>query len=61
MAMMPNQRTVTLKLPCGIACKLLLLLTATVQADPDRYHHYQPIHDLIKRQLDEHDKKVMPS
>lgn len=57
MEMMPNQRTVTLKLPRGVVCKLLIGLTAITQNNPERGTHYQAIHALIKSQLEAHDAK----
>lgn len=57
MAMMPNQRTVTLKIPRGLVCKLLIALTALTQARPESGTHYQALHALIRSQLDAHDQK----
>ena len=58
MAMMPNQRTVTLKLTRGEVCKLLIGLTAISQNNPaDRVARYQAIHTKIKAQLQQHDEK----
>lgn len=57
MAMMPNQRTVTLKLTRGEVCKLLIALTALTQARPESGTHYQALHALIRSQLDAQDQK----
>lgn len=57
MAVMPNQRTVTLKIPRGLVCKLLIALTALTQARPESSTHYQALHALIRSQLDAHDQK----
>lgn len=57
MEVMPNQRTVTLKLTRGEVCKLLIGLAALTQARPESGTHYQAIHALIRSQLDAHDAK----
>lgn len=58
MEVMPNQRTVTLKLTRGEVCKLLIGLTAITQNNPaDRVARYQALHTKIKAQLEAHDQK----
>lgn len=57
MEVMPNQRTVTLKLTRGEVCKLLILLCGAVTDDPDRRMHCRAIHAKIRAQLDAHDEK----
>lgn len=57
MEMNPNQRTVTLKIPRGLVCKILIGLTAITQARPESTMQYQAIHALIKSQLEAHDQK----
>lgn len=57
MEVMPNQRTVTLKIPRGLVCKLLIGLNALTQARPESCTHYQLLHTMIKKQLDAHDAK----
>lgn len=57
MEVVPNQRTVTLKIPRGLVCKLLIALTALTQARPESSTHYQALHALIRSQLDAHDQK----
>lgn len=58
MEVVPNQRTVTLKLTRGEVCKLMIGLTAITQNNPaDRVARYQALHTKIKAQLEAHDKK----
>lgn len=57
MEVMPNQRTVTLKIPRGQVCKILIGLTALTQARPESCSQYLAIHALIKSQLEAHDQK----
>ena len=58
MGLMLNQRTVTLKIPRGLVCKLLIGLTAITQNNPaDRVARYQALHTKIKAQLEAHDQK----
>ena len=57
MEVMPNQRTVTLKLTRGEVCKLLILLCGAVTDDPDRRMHCRAIHAKIRAQLEANDQK----
>jgi hypothetical protein len=52
-----NMRTVTLKLPRGYVCKLLVLLSAAFEADPEKRKTLDAIRLCIRSQLDAHDEK----
>ena len=57
MAMIPNQRTCTLKLTRGEVCKLLVSMAAQYWAEPENRKHIYAIHEKIARQLEAHDEK----
>lgn len=57
MKIMPNSRTVTLKLTRGEVCKILLSMTAQYEADPECRKHLYALHQKIAEQLAAHDSK----
>ena len=53
----PSNRTVTLKLPRWMVCRLLVMLAAMVDSNYVRPAWTVKVHDCIKEQLAAHDRK----
>ena len=53
----PSNRTVTLKLPRWMVCRLLVMLAAMVDSNYLRPAWNVKVHDCIKEQLAAHDRK----
>lgn len=53
-----NYRTVTLKLPRWMVCRLLVMLVAMAGSDHLRPQWNIKVHDCIKDQLQLHDEKI---
>lgn len=53
----PSNRTVTLKLPRWMVCRLLVMLAAMVGSNYLRPAWNVKVHDCIKEQLAAHDRK----
>lgn len=54
----PNYRTVTLKLPRWMVCRLLVMLSAMISGGYLRPGWNEKTRALIREQLDKHDQKV---
>ena len=57
MKMMPNERMVTIKIPRGWLCKLLVLLACAIDADPKNRMTCSAIRMSLSAQLKDHDAK----
>lgn len=56
MITLPNERTVTLKLPRWMVCRVLVMLSA-MSKNYLRPAWNEKVHDCIREQLDAHDRK----
>lgn len=54
----PNYRTVTLKLPRWMVCRLLVMLVAMVDSGYLRPQWNIKVHECIEEQLQRHDEKI---
>ena len=54
----PNMRTVTLKLPRWMVCRLLVMLSAMTNEGYLRPGWNIKVHEAIKEQLQKHDERV---